>query len=115
MGPSILAAAFTTLCSAIIMIFTVITFFQKFAIILFCTIVMATIGSIMIFLTLTTTFGPSEPTVFIDHWVDKMYRSPLCCNFRNSGAVESSSNVKSNTKEYEESSHKEKAPEHYDL
>lgn len=31
MGPSILAGAFTTICAAVVMLFTVITFFQKFA------------------------------------------------------------------------------------
>lgn len=66
MGPSILAAAFTTICSAIIMLFTIVTFFQKFATILFFTVVIATIGSNVVFLTLIICFGPSEPTKFID-------------------------------------------------
>jgi len=66
MGPSILAAAFTTICSASIMIFTVITFFQKFAIILFFTILMATVGSFVVFITLTDCIGPSRPTYLTD-------------------------------------------------
>ena len=51
MGPSILAAAFTTIAAAVIMLFTIILFFQKcFALILFMTIVQATIGSFLVFL-----------------------------------------------------------------
>merc|ERR1712151_696938 len=38
MGPSILAAATTTIISATIMLFTILLFFQKFALILFLTI-----------------------------------------------------------------------------
>lgn len=74
MGPSILAAAFTTLCAATVMIFTVITFFQKFAQILFYTIIMATLGSFVVFITLADTCGPSRPTVLVDAIVAK-----LCC------------------------------------
>jgi predicted exporter len=66
MGPSILAAAFTTICAAAVMIFTVITFFQKFAIILFYTILNATIGSFIVFITLTDTLGPTHPTYLFD-------------------------------------------------
>ena len=40
MGPSILATALTTFCSAVVMLFCTITFFQKFALVLFFTIVM---------------------------------------------------------------------------
>lgn len=53
------------------MLFTVISFFQKFAMILFFTILMATIGSFIVFLTLTDTFGPSHPTVLVDSIVEK--------------------------------------------
>lgn len=72
MGPSILAAAFTTVCAAIVMFFTTITFFQKFAQILFFTIVMATAGSFIFFITLSDTFGPSKPTAFVDGIVGKL-------------------------------------------
>jgi len=78
MGPSILAAAFTTICAAVVMIFTVITFFQKFAQILFYTVIMATIGSFVVFITLSDTFGPSRPTVLVDAIVDKIQST--CCN-----------------------------------
>jgi predicted RND superfamily exporter protein len=71
MGPSILAGAFTTIASATVMLFCVITFFKKFAIILFYTIIMSTAGSFIVFLTLTDALGPSEPTVFVDWMVEK--------------------------------------------
>lgn len=66
MGPSILATALTTILSAIIMLFTVITFFQKFALILFLTVVQASIGSFLILLTMTDCIGPSNPTYLVD-------------------------------------------------
>ena len=66
MGPSVLAAAFTTMAAALIMIFTVITFFQKFALILLYTIIMATVGAFVVFLTLVDTCGPSQPTAAVD-------------------------------------------------
>ena len=72
MGPSILAAAFTTIAAATVMIFTVITFFQKFAQILFYTVIMATLGSFIVFITLSDTFGPSQPTVLVDAIVAKL-------------------------------------------
>lgn len=77
MGPSVLAAAFTTICSAALMIFTVITFFQKFAIILFYTIFIATWGSIIVFITLIMCFGPSEPTKLIDSIIASLKK--CCC------------------------------------
>jgi hypothetical protein len=66
MGPSILAGAFTTICAALIMLFCVITFFQRFATILFYTILQATVASFVFFLTLTDTIGPSQPTYLAD-------------------------------------------------
>ncbi|CAB9499985.1 dispatched homolog 1 [Seminavis robusta] len=66
MGPSILAAAITTMAGAMIMLFCVITFFTKFAFVLFFAIVQATIGSFVFFLTLTDTIGPSQPTYMAD-------------------------------------------------
>jgi len=66
MGPSILSTALTTILSAVIMLFTVITFFQKFALILFLTIVQASIGSFFFFVVLADCFGPTNPTYFFD-------------------------------------------------
>jgi hypothetical protein len=66
MGPSILAAAFTTIAGAGVMLFCVITFFTKFAFVLFFAIVQATIGSFIFFLTLTDCIGPEEPTYMAD-------------------------------------------------
>ena len=66
MGPSILAAGFTTICGALVMIFTVISFFQRFATILFYTIIQATAASFIVFLTLTDTMGPNRPTFLVD-------------------------------------------------
>ena len=71
MGPSILAAAFTTLAGAMVMLFCVITFFTKFAFVLFFTIIQATVGSFVVFLTLTNTVGPREPTKMADQLVQK--------------------------------------------
>jgi hypothetical protein len=72
MGPSILAAAFTTIASAIIMLFTVISFFQKFALILCFTVIQATIGSFIVFLTMTICIGPSQPTHLVDTLLAKL-------------------------------------------
>ena len=74
MGPSILAAAFTTFASATVMLFCKVTFFQKFATILIFTILHATIGSFVVFLALNVTVGPSEPTKFIDSLVGRCKR-----------------------------------------
>lgn len=82
MGPSILAAAFTTIAAAVIMLFTVITFFQKFATILCYTVSMATVGALVVFLTLADTFGPSEPTVAVDSLVKWVKNAVLCSQQR---------------------------------
>jgi hypothetical protein len=66
MGPSIAATAFTTILSAVVMLFTVITFFQKFALILFFTVIMASIGSFIFLCTLLDCIGPSDPTYLFD-------------------------------------------------
>lgn len=80
MGPSILAAAFTTICSAIIMLFCVISFFKQFAQILFYTILMSTIGSFIVFLSLADTLGPSRPTYLFDKiWVWCSKWVAKCC------------------------------------
>jgi hypothetical protein len=69
MGPSILAAGVTTVSAAIIMLFTTISFFQKFALILFMTIIQATVGSFVVFLCLTDCIGPSNPTYMVDKFL----------------------------------------------
>mmetsp|Transcript_56613 Transcript_56613/g.137486 ORF Transcript_56613/g.137486 Transcript_56613/m.137486 type:complete len:701 (-) Transcript_56613:1769-3871(-) len=66
MGPSILATALTTILSATVMLFTVITFFQKFALILFFTIIQATLGSFIFFLTFVDCIGPTNPRYLVD-------------------------------------------------
>mmetsp|Transcript_523 Transcript_523/g.787 ORF Transcript_523/g.787 Transcript_523/m.787 type:complete len:1071 (-) Transcript_523:157-3369(-) len=66
MGPSILAAAATTVSSALVMLFCKVVFFTKFAMILLMTIVHATIGSFVIYIVLNDLFGPSQPTKLID-------------------------------------------------
>ncbi|KAG7341385.1 Patched family protein [Nitzschia inconspicua] len=71
MGPSILATAVTTILSAVVMLFTIITFFQKFALILFFTIIMATIGSFVFLLTCLDCIGPSNPTFLADRCMEK--------------------------------------------
>lgn len=65
MGPSILASAFTTVSAAIIMLFTSLIFFVKFATILLSTIVQTTVASFFVFLVIADIFGPSEPASFL--------------------------------------------------
>lgn len=74
MGPSILAAAFTTLAAAVVMAFTVITFFEKFATILFLTIAQSTVGSFVVFLVMVDSIGPSDPTYTVDSLLARCYR-----------------------------------------
>lgn len=76
MGPSILAAAVTTLSSALVMLFCKVVFFTKFAVILLMAVIHATIGSFVIYLVLCNLFGPSEPTKFIDGIATKCLK---CC------------------------------------
>jgi hypothetical protein len=71
MGPSVLAAAFTTLAGAAIMLGCVITFFTKFALVLFFTIIQAIIGSFIVFLTLTDCIGPEDPTYMAERLVEQ--------------------------------------------
>lgn len=66
MGPSVLATAGTTFVSAVVMLFCTITFFRKFALVLFFTVVMATVASFVVFITLTNCFGPTNPTYLVD-------------------------------------------------
>lgn len=89
MGPSILAAAFTTIAAATIMLFTVITFFQKFALILFMTIVQATVGSFIVFLTIADCFGPSDPTAVFDKFAK-------CCSSKDQTSRRSLSDIVEN-------------------
>lgn len=73
MGPSILAAGITSMAAAAVMLFTVITFFVKFGVILLVTIVQATTGSFIVFLVLTDCFGPSNPTYVVDQITDRLF------------------------------------------
>jgi hypothetical protein len=54
------------------MLFTEASFFQKFAIILFMTILNSTAGSFVVFIVLADCIGPSQPTKFIDSILAKM-------------------------------------------
>jgi hypothetical protein len=47
-------------------------FFQKFALILFMTVLQATIGSFIVFLTMVDCVGPNQPTIVWDYLVDKI-------------------------------------------
>merc|ERR1712150_187315 len=78
MGPSILAAGFTTFSAALVMLFTIITFFEKFAIVLFLTVLQALVGSFVVFLTMTICLGPSNPTYLVDLMLSKCVPI-LCC------------------------------------
>lgn len=80
MGPSILAAAVTTVCAAAIMLFTVVSFFQQFATILFYTIIQATIGSFVVFTAFADCIGPSNPTALFDRYL-------ICCNSSSANAT----------------------------
>lgn len=66
MGPSILAAALTTVSSASLMIFCKNASFTKFATIMMFTILHSTIGSFVVYLVLVNLFGPAEPTKVVD-------------------------------------------------
>ena len=61
MGPSILAAAVTTIAASIAMLFASINFFQKFGNILLWSLVMGVFGSMFVFLVLVDIFGPTRP------------------------------------------------------
>jgi hypothetical protein len=67
MGPSILAAAFTTIFSAVVMLFCVITFYQKFSLVLCFGIIQSTVGAFVFFITLVDCIGPCEPTQLVDN------------------------------------------------
>ena len=67
MGPSVLAAAFTTAASAIVMLFTTIMFFRLFATALVFTILQSIVGSFVVFLALTDALGPANPRKLFDY------------------------------------------------
>jgi hypothetical protein len=57
------------------MLFTVITFFQKFALILFFTVIMASLGSFVFLLTFLDCIGPSNPTFLADKCLEMFCKS----------------------------------------
>merc|ERR1712154_500202 len=73
MGPSILAAAVTTLAASLLMLLCKVTFFTKFATILLMSIIHATIGAFFVFLILADVAGPEDPQMFV-----KFVASKLC-------------------------------------
>jgi uncharacterized membrane protein len=73
MGRSILAASITTVAAAIIMIFTIIVFFQKFAYVLFFSIIQATAAVFIFFCTNADCLGPSNPTYLFDSIVSCIF------------------------------------------
>ena len=77
MGPSILAACFTTVSAAIIMLFCTIVFFEKFALVLFFCIIQATVASFIFFCTLVDCCGPSNPTQLFDSVMGRIHRRRL--------------------------------------
>ena len=76
------------------------TFFQKFAMILLLTILQATIGSFLVFLTMTDCIGPNDPTALMD-------RLWNCCKRKNqsldSASVDSSKDDTQTTKRLQSS------------
>jgi len=81
LGPSILAAGFTTLAGAAVMLFSIINFLRLFALVLFFTIIQATIGSFVFFFVLTDSLGPANPSFAVD-WL--MAKIASCCFRRKS-------------------------------
>lgn len=75
MGPSILAAAITTIAAAIVLLFAQISFFRRFAVILLYTLTTGLVASMVLFFVLTDTFGPAEPTVLVDGLVAPKHAS----------------------------------------
>ena len=64
MGPSVLAAAFTTGASALVMMAATVQFFQKFAIVLFFSIVQSLLAAFLIYCVFAVNLGPSKPRRF---------------------------------------------------
>lgn len=88
MGPSVLGSGFTTLLTAIIMMFTELTYFRKFAVMLAMAIVHSIIGSFVVFLTLCDCLGPNDPQNLF-YRVQKQFNifwsSQKCCAKPSSG------------------------------
>ena len=66
MGPSILAGASTTFSAGVVMFFCVISFFQKFGLVLLLTMAHAVIACFVVFIALADTLGPNRPTRLFD-------------------------------------------------
>jgi predicted RND superfamily exporter protein len=79
MGPSILAAGFTTIAGAIIMLFCMISFSRQSAQILFYTILMPTIGTFVVLVSLMDILGPREPRYLFDKCYEFVHQIILCC------------------------------------
>jgi len=75
MGPSILAAAATTVVAASVMLFCSTPFFTKFSTILLVTMLYATIGSFIFYVVLLDLFGPSEPSKMFDLFLKRIVRN----------------------------------------
>ena len=73
------------------MLFCVITFFTKFALVLFFTIVQATVGSFVILLTLMDCIGPTQPTYWADKLADRFKQSDIVETSKQKGKKELSS------------------------
>merc|ERR1712238_168777 len=74
-GPSILAAAATTVVAASVMLFCSTPFFTKFSTILLVTMLYATIGSFIFYIVLLDLFGPSEPSKMFDLFLKRIVRN----------------------------------------
>lgn len=60
MGPSILAAATTTIAASVALLFASINFFFMFGSVLLCSVAMGIFGSLLVFMVLLDVFGPSR-------------------------------------------------------
>jgi len=93
MGPSILAAGVTSIIAATVMLFTIITFFVKFGIILFVTIAQATVGGFVVFLVLTDSCGPKNPTYTADLLMEKVFKRKKQSDEASSGRTDSQADM----------------------
>ena len=75
MGPSILVTAATTILSSFVMLFAVVVFFQKFALILFFTVIQATAGSFVFLMVMLDCVGPCNPTYLFDKLMERIKKS----------------------------------------
>jgi predicted RND superfamily exporter protein len=60
MGPSILAAGFTTIAGSVVMLYSEIVFFRRFALILLYSISIGLVGALSVFIVILDLFGPSN-------------------------------------------------------